>query len=105
MGKKRGQIAFPARLRAAPVTTPIKAAKTQKKQQWTSGPHRRFDTAKKIIEEVVGTAPYEKRIVELLKNDFEKKALRFAKRRLGTHKRAKRKLGMIQDALRDISSR
>merc|ERR1712071_24485 len=44
-----------------------------------------------IVKEVAGHAPYEKRTMELLKIFKDKRALKFLKRRLGTHLRAKRK--------------
>merc|ERR1712000_263119 len=44
-----------------------------------------------VVREVSGFAPYEKRMIELLRNEFDKRALRFAKKRLGSHQRAKRK--------------
>ena len=44
-----------------------------------------------IIREVAGMAPYERRIVELLKIGKDKRALKVAKRKLGTHLRGKRK--------------
>jgi large subunit ribosomal protein L36e len=44
-----------------------------------------------LVREVVGHAPYEKRTMELLKVSKDKRALKFLKRRLGTHIRAKRK--------------
>ncbi|XP_037930147.1 60S ribosomal protein L36 isoform X2 [Teleopsis dalmanni] len=44
-----------------------------------------------LVREVVGHAPYEKRVMELLKVSKDKRALKFLKRRLGTHIRAKRK--------------
>ncbi|KAK4471451.1 60S ribosomal protein [Schistosoma japonicum] len=47
--------------------------------------------ARSLIREVVGFAPFEKRLLELLKNDKEKRALKFAKRRIGGHRRAKKK--------------
>jgi len=53
-----------------------------------------------IINEVAGSAPYEKRIMEILKgggNNPNKRAWRFAKLRLGTHRRAKKKVSdMVQ---------
>jgi len=55
-----------------------------------------------IIREVAGRAPYEKRLMEILKgggNNPQKRAWRFAKKRLGTHKRAKRKVNEMQDAI------
>lgn len=44
-----------------------------------------------LVREVVGHAPFEKRTMELLRVSKDKRALKFLKRRLGTHIRAKRK--------------
>ncbi|KAJ3425692.1 60S ribosomal protein L36 [Anaeramoeba flamelloides] len=44
-----------------------------------------------LIREVAGFSPYEKRAIEMLKLGYEKRALRFCKRRLGTQKRARKK--------------
>ncbi|OQV16628.1 putative 60S ribosomal protein L36 [Hypsibius exemplaris] len=44
-----------------------------------------------IAREVCGLAPYEKRTIELLRVGRDKRALKFLKRRLGTHLRAKGK--------------
>jgi Ribosomal protein L36e len=38
---------------------------------------------KDVIREVSGYAPYEKRIIELMRNQLDKRALRFAKKRVG----------------------
>ncbi|XP_075220690.1 ribosomal protein L36 [Lycorma delicatula] len=51
--------------------------------------HTKF--VRDLIREVCGHAPYEKRAMELLKVSKDKRALKFLKRRLGTHIRAKRK--------------
>jgi large subunit ribosomal protein L36e len=44
-----------------------------------------------IVREVCGFAPYERRAMELLKISKDKRALKFCKKRLGTHLRGKRK--------------
>lgn len=47
-----------------------------------------------------GFAPYEKRITELLKVVKDKRALKVAKRKLGSHKRAKKKREEMSSVLR-----
>lgn len=39
---------------------------------------------REIIQEVCGMAPYEKRIIELLKVQKDKRALKFAKKRVSS---------------------
>lgn len=55
-----------------------------------------------LIREVAGFAPYEKRITELLKVGKDKRALKVAKRKLGTHKRAKKKREEMANVLRKM---
>ncbi|XP_044728725.1 60S ribosomal protein L36 [Chrysoperla carnea] len=59
--------------------------------------HTKF--CRDLIREVVGHAPYEKRAMELLKVSKDKRALKFLKRRLGTHIRAKRKREELSNIL------
>jgi len=58
-----------------------------------------------IVREVAGWAPYEKRIMEILKgggNNPTKRAWRFAKKRLGTHIRAKRKVAEMDRVIAEV---
>ena len=68
-----------------------------------------------IVKEVAGLAPYERRVIELLRNSKDKRARKLAKRRvsrcdlmphsytdivqLGTLGRAKRKVDELQDII------
>jgi large subunit ribosomal protein L36e len=60
----------------------------------------RTAVVRSVVKEVAGFAPYERRILELLRIGKDKRALKFAKRRLGTHLRAKRKREEMSEALR-----
>ncbi|KAJ3270835.1 hypothetical protein HDV01_007384 [Terramyces sp. JEL0728] len=53
---------------------------------------KRTKFVRDLVREVVGFAPYEKRVMELLKNSKDKRARKLAKKRLGTLRRAKRKI-------------
>ncbi|KAG5519651.1 hypothetical protein PMAC_001806 [Pneumocystis sp. 'macacae'] len=53
---------------------------------------KRVSFIREIIHEVAGFAPYERRLIELLRNSKDKRARRFAKKRLGTLGRAKNKI-------------
>ncbi|KAI9500090.1 ribosomal protein L36 [Coemansia spiralis] len=52
-----------------------------------------------LIREVSGYAPYERRIMELLKNSRDKRARKLGKKRLGTMRRAKRKVDELTNVL------
>merc|ERR1712026_318675 len=53
--------------------------------------NKRVKFIRDVVHEVCGFAPYEKRALELLKINKDKRALKFVKKRLGTHTRGKRK--------------
>jgi len=61
---------------------------------------KRVSFVRTLIREVVGFSPYEKRALELLRIGKDKRTLKFVKKRLGTHLRAKRKREELSEALR-----
>ena len=61
---------------------------------------KRVAVVREVVREACGLAPYERRISELLKTGRDKRALKLAKKRLGTHIRAKRKREEVQNLMR-----
>jgi len=64
--------------------------------------NRRVKMIREIVREVAGFAPYERRVMELIKigtASTMKRALKLAKRRLGTHRRGKKKREELQEAV------
>ena len=64
---------------------------------------KRVSMIREIIREVSGLAPYERKMIEMIRTGVaskEKKALRLARRRLGTHKRAQIKRDEINSMIR-----
>ncbi|KAJ2749916.1 ribosomal protein L36, partial [Coemansia nantahalensis] len=59
--------------------------------------HNKF--VRDLVREVVGYAPYERRIMELLKNSRDKRARKLGKKRLGTLRRSKRKVDELSEVL------
>lgn len=80
-------------------SVPPSPAVLQKGKRTKSG-----EVCRAVVKEVAGFSPYERRIVELLRIGKDKRALKFAKKRLGTHLRAKRKREELQEALRNKRS-
>merc|ERR1712027_120936 len=64
-----------------------KTRPTRRKGEATK--HARF--VRELVREITGFAPYERRCQELLRISKDKRALKFCKKRLGSHIRAKRK--------------
>jgi len=52
-----------------------------------------------IVREVSGFAPYERRAIELLRISKDKRALKFCKKRLGSHVRGKKKREEMQTVI------
>ncbi|CAB38606.1 60S ribosomal protein L36-A [Schizosaccharomyces pombe] len=77
----------------------LNKGKTLTKRQLPERPSRRKGHLSKrtafvrsIVREVAGFAPYERRVMELIRNSQDKRARKLAKKRLGTLKRAKGKI-------------
>merc|ERR1711931_289738 len=82
----------------------VNALKPKKKVACRKGHlNKRVKLIRDVVHEVAGFAPYEKRALELLKINKDKRALKFVKKRLGTHSRGKAKrddLARIQKQMR-----
>ncbi|OCH86398.1 ribosomal protein L36e [Obba rivulosa] len=71
-------------------TTPIpKLAKPSHRKGIRSA---RTGFVRSVIREVTGFSPYERRVMELLRNSKDKRARKLTKKRLGTLLRSKRKI-------------
>ena len=73
------------------VTKIERAAKPSNKK---GSAQKRVTMCREIAREVCGLSPYERRILDMIKTggaSAEKRIYKFAKRRLGTHKRAVQK--------------
>ena len=69
---------------------------------------KRTKLVRELINEVVGQSPYEKRLLDMLKTggaSSEKRMYKYAKRRLGTHKRALAKRDQIKELYGKIRAR
>eukprot|EP00208_Stichococcus_sp_RCC1054_P003590 CAMPEP_0206135970 /NCGR_PEP_ID=MMETSP1473-20131121/1208_1 /ASSEMBLY_ACC=CAM_ASM_001109 /TAXON_ID=1461547 /ORGANISM="Stichococcus sp, Strain RCC1054" /LENGTH=100 /DNA_ID=CAMNT_0053528147 /DNA_START=72 /DNA_END=374 /DNA_ORIENTATION=- len=66
---------------------------------------KRVKFVRDIVREVAGLAPYERRITELLKVGFDKRALKVAKKKLGTHIRGKRKREELSGIIRKSAAK
>lgn len=52
---------------------------------------------KNMLQEIIGVLPYERIILNFLKIGKEKKAIKYAKKRLGNIKRAKNKIEFLNN--------
>ena len=62
---------------------------------------QRTKFVRSVIREVAGFAPYERRVMELLRNSKDKKARKLTKKRLGTMLRSKRKLEELSTIIQE----
>ncbi|XP_052702254.1 60S ribosomal protein L36-like isoform X1 [Crassostrea angulata] len=83
-------------------TIPLKAGRKNRptRRRGALTKHARF--VRDLVREITGFAPYERRMQELLRIQKDKRALKFAKRRLGSHIRAKRKREEMQAVLQKM---
>jgi large subunit ribosomal protein L36e len=61
---------------------------------------KRVKMVRSLVSEVVGMSPYERRMLDMLKTggaSADKRMYKFAKRRLGSHKRALKKREQVKD--------
>ena len=86
------------------ITTAIPKNKRKERASYRKGKlGARVSLIRKVIHEVAGLAPYEKRMVELIKANRTKetkKALKFAKAKLGTHRRGLNKRLELEEMVR-----
>ena len=53
--------------------------------------HKRVSAVRQVVSEICGLAPYERKMIEMIRTGVEKKeknAVKIARKRLGRHKRA-----------------
>ncbi|VDC06313.1 unnamed protein product [Peniophora sp. CBMAI 1063] len=80
-------------------TTPIE--KTVKPSQRKGIQSQKTKFVRSVVREVVGFSPYERRVMELLRNSKDKKARKLTKKRLGTLLRSKRKLEELSSIIQE----
>ena len=78
-------------------TTPNTLKKRPSRNKGQTTNHNRF--VRDLIREVAGFSPYERRAMELLRISKDKRCLKFLKKRIGSHVRAKRKREEMSNVL------
>jgi len=63
---------------------------------------KRTAFVRSLVNEVTGLAPYERRLIELIRNSQEKRAKKLAKKKLGTHSRAMRKFENMNNVIAEL---
>jgi large subunit ribosomal protein L36e len=85
------------------VTKPKVNTRKQKPSYTLRNVGKRVADVREVIREVAGLAPYERKMMEMIRTGVaskEKKAVRMARIRLGTHLRAQRKRDEINNLIR-----
>ncbi|KZV77185.1 ribosomal protein L36e [Peniophora sp. CONT] len=75
--------------------------KTVKPSQRKGIQSQKTKFVRSVVREVVGFSPYERRVMELLRNSKDKKARKLTKKRLGTLLRSKRKLEELSSIIQE----
>mmetsp|Transcript_2359 Transcript_2359/g.4992 ORF Transcript_2359/g.4992 Transcript_2359/m.4992 type:complete len:107 (+) Transcript_2359:99-419(+) len=91
--------------RGFPVTKRVMGARPSNNKARLS---KRTKMVRDLVSEVVGMSPYERRLLDMLKTGgvgAEKRMYKFAKRRLGTHRRALKKRDQVKEAYGKIRAR
>ncbi|CAL9728601.1 large ribosomal subunit protein eL36B [Monosporozyma unispora] len=78
------------------VTTIAPVAKISYKKGTSS---QRTTFVRSLVKEIAGLAPYERRLIDLIRNSGEKRARKVAKKRLGSFKRAKAKIEEMNEVI------
>uniref|UniRef100_A0A0K0D0V4 60S ribosomal protein L36 n=1 Tax=Angiostrongylus cantonensis TaxID=6313 RepID=A0A0K0D0V4_ANGCA len=79
-----------------------KVTKIQRKQRQSrriGACSKKSKMVRELVREITGFAPYERRVLELLRISKDKRALKFLKKRVGTHLRAKKKREDLQGVI------
>ena len=85
------------------VTKPKVNTRKQKPSHRKGALGKRVSFVREVIREVAGLAPYERKMMEMIRTGVaskEKKAVKLARARLGTHHRAQIKRDEINDLIR-----
>lgn len=72
-------------------TTPF-VSSVKRRTHHSGVPSERTLFVRSIAQEVTGFAPYERRLMDMIRNSQDKRAKKFAKKKLGAHKRALKKI-------------
>ncbi|EIM88330.1 ribosomal protein L36e [Stereum hirsutum FP-91666 SS1] len=80
-------------------TTPIEKTVRPSQRKGIQSTKTKF--VRSVVREVVGFSPYERRVMELLRNSKDKKARKLTKKRLGTLLRSKRKLEELSTIIQE----
>eukprot|EP00606_Chrysophyceae_sp_TOSAG23-5_P001267 GSChrysophyteH2.ASY1.ANO1.225.1 assembled CDS len=91
--------------RGYPVTKRVEKARPSSMKGRLSN---RTKMVRSLVGEVCGQSPYERRMMDMLKSfgaSADKRMYKFAKRRLGSHKRALKKREQVKDAYSAIRAK